>query len=393
MARLHSVDVLRGFALLGMVVVHFIIFFGNAAATHTWLYFTANHLLADWGAAAFLMLMGLSQVLSAARKSGVSEIVLFNKAALRSAYLFVVGLIMLGLAFGPHEIWQWDILTLMGLATLVLYGCRFLPSWLILVLGAAIALVTPWLRTWVDPAASWGGAFVPVPVISDYFPGLFMDPVREYTVVWRLDAIVTGFMLTGTFPVFPWLSFPLVGCVLGRRIVTQRLQQDLPLLIVTGLLLAGLGLGGAFASLARPDAPLATGYVVPLSFYPDSFTMLLCQLGLVLIVFSILYYFYDVRRHDEQQVGFMIRLYARTSRYSLTFYFLHYQLIGWTLALVYLVTGDYRLAGLVGAWPALWCGLAALVFMEVLLVIWERHEGRYSLEWLLVVLTARVVKQ
>jgi uncharacterized membrane protein len=391
MNRVRSVDVLRGFALMCMVLIHFMIYFGNDAAIATWPYFILNHLLGDWGAAGFLMMMGISQVLSAARTPDAGALFLFKKAAVRAVYLFAIGLLMLALAWGPGHIWQWDILTLMGFATLVLYFCRFLPSWLILGLSAAIAVVTPWLRTWVDPAANWGGKFVPVPILSDYFPGLLVDPAGESQLLWQWDVIVQGFLLTGEFPVFPWVLFPMIGLVLGRRIVAQLFPHDLPFLLIIGFLLAWLGLGGAFASLAYPGASASTDYFAPLSFYPDSFTMLLVQSGLALIVFSTLYSWYDVRRRDEQKVGLLTSLYNRTSRFSLTFYFLHYLLIGWTLALVYAMTGEYLIFALMGAWPALLCGLVALIFLETLLLFWERHGGRYSLEWILVLLTNRVV--
>ena len=392
MNRVLSVDLLRGFSLVCMVLIHFIIYWGNEAAMHTWLYFTFNDLLADWGAAGFLMMMGISQVLSAAKTPDAAAMVLFKKALLRSVYLFVVGLIMLGLAWGPEQIWQWDILTLMGFATLVLYFCRFLPSWLILVIGAAIALATPWLRGLVDPVATWGGAFLPVPFISDYVPGLYVEPAHEFPSVWRLDMIFQGFAVSGTFPVFPWLVFPLVGFVLGRRIVAQRLQRDLPWLLLGGFLLTGLGLAGAFSSLDRPAIAVVTEYLAPLCFYPDSFTMLLCQLGIAVVVFSSLYYWFDVRPRTEAKIGFFHRLFSRTSRYSLTFYFLHYQLIGWPLLVVYGFTGAYLLFDFMDAWPALLSGLVAVTFLEWLLVIWERHDGKYSLEWLLAVLTAQLVK-
>ena len=80
MNRVLSVDLLRGFSLVCMVLIHFIIYWGNEAAMHTWLYFTFNDLLADWGAAGFLMMMGISQVLSAAKTPNAAELVLFKKS-------------------------------------------------------------------------------------------------------------------------------------------------------------------------------------------------------------------------------------------------------------------------------------------------------------------------
>ena len=337
-------------------------------------------------------MMGISQVLSAAKTPDAGAIVLFKKALLRSVYLFGVGLLMLALAWGPEQIWQWDILTLMGFATLVLYFCRFLPSWLVLLLGAAIALLTPWLRGLVDPIATWGGAFLPTPFIAEYLPGLFVAPAHEFPSVWRLDMILQGFLISGTFPVFPWLLFPLIGFVFGRRIVAHRFQQDLLLVVIVGVVATALGLAGAFASLGNPPQRIITGYLAPLSFYPDSFTMLLCQLGIALIVYATLYYWFDVRPHAGKTEGFFTRIFRRTSRYSLTFYFLHYQLIGWPLLLVAAFTGAYLICDFMDAWPALISGLVAVTLLELLLVLWERHDGKYSLEWCLAVLTTRVVK-
>ena len=88
----------------------------------------------------------------------------------------------------------------------------------------------------------------------------------------------------------------------------------------------------------------------------------------------------------------MTTLYNRTSRFSLTFYFLHYLLIGWTLAIVFLITGKYRIFDLMGIWGSILAGLTAVIALELLLKFWEAHGGRYSLEWLLAVLTARFVR-
>ncbi len=391
--RVRSVDVLRGFALMAMVLIHFVIYLGDEGAMYTWPYFILNDLLADFGAAGFLTMVGISQVLSAAKTPDADAPYLFKKAALRAGYIFAVGLLMLALTWGPHHIWQWDILTLIGFATLVLYFCRFLPSWLILLTSAGVAVLTPWLRSLVDPAVVWGAGFMPTPVISDVAPGLFVMLQGEIPIVWQWDAVLRGFLLAGEFPVFPWLAFPLLGFVLGRRIIAGRYRRDLPYLTLLGFLFVLLGLVGAWVGRGRPAAAVVTEYLAPLSFYPDSFTLLLCQVGVMFVVFNILYYWYDVRPDTGERTGFLTTLYNRTSRFSLTFYFLHYLLIGWTLALVYVFTGTYRVFDLLGIWAALVAGLAAVVALELLLKVWEAHGARYSLEWFLAVLTARFVKQ
>ena len=392
MKRVRSVDVLRGFALIAMVLIHFVIYFGDEGAVNTWPYFILNDLLADFGAAGFLTMVGISQVLSAARTPDAGALFLFKKAALRAVYIFAVGLLMLALTWGARHLWQWDILTLIGFATLVLYFCRFLPSWLILLLSAGVAVATPWLRSMIDPAAVWGAGFMPTPVISDYAPGLFVMLKGEIPIIWQWSAILRGFLLAGEFPVFPWIAFPLLGFVLGRRIVNQRYRHDLPLLVTVGFLFAVLGGVGAWLSRDQPGVTVVTGYLTPLSFYPDSFTMFCCQVGVTLVVFSGLYYWYDVRPNQDEQSGLLTTLYNRTSRFSLTFYFLHYLLIGWTLAIVFVLTGEFRIFDLMGIWGSILAGLAVVIALELLLKVWEAHGGRYSLEWILAVLTARLVK-
>jgi uncharacterized membrane protein len=387
--RVLSVDVLRGFALICMVLVHVMIYFGDQTAVETWPYFVLNHVLADWGASCFLMMMGMSQVLSGRKHVGEDNLLIFRRALIRGGFIFLAGILMLALAWGPGEIWKWDILTLMGFSTMMLFFCRFLPLWSILVAMASLAVCTPLLRLGIDFNAVWCGQFVNVPVISRYLPGILLDPAKEYEVVWRTKEIVQGFLLTGEFPVFPWFIFPLLGCVLGRRIVDRKMRQDLPFLAIIGSLCVALGLGWAYAAIGRPQSSIIVDYIAPLSFYPNSFTMTCYQIGMALIVFSCLFYGYDVRNLDKQKESFILHIYNLTSRSSLTFYFLHYLLIGWPLALIYVMTGKYYKYALMGAIPAILSGFAAVILLVSLLVIWGKHNNQYSLEWFLNAVTRR----
>jgi hypothetical protein len=92
-------------------------------------------------------------------------------------------------------------------------------------------------------------------------------------------------------------------------------------------------------------------------------------------------------------VSFLVRLYLRSSRFSLTFYFLHYLMIGWPLAILAQITGRNSISALMGAYPALITGLAGLAFLETLLLLWEKHESKYSLEWWLAATTSRLMRR
>jgi hypothetical protein len=56
-----------------------------------------------------------------------------------------------------------------------------------------------------------------------------------------------------------------------------------------------MGIGGALFSCSLPDANIVTDYLSPLSFYPDSFTTALFQMGYILVVMSMAFYYFDVR--------------------------------------------------------------------------------------------------
>ena len=396
MGRVLSIDIGRGFALVCMVLAHFTVFYSTEASADSFIPFFFEYMLAGWGAGAFLMMMGMSQALSARKLEGRDTMLLFRKTLLRGGYLFAIGLLMLFLAMGTSVLWRWEILTLMGFATVVLFFCRFLPSWSLIALSGAIALLTPYLRRTVDIAGEWGGAFVQAPFISRYMPGMFVEPVSDYSSAWNLGRMVKGFFLAGDFPVLPWVIFPVIGLVVGRRIAQGKLRHDLPKLLTTGFLLVCLGFVLAYLGRTKPLDSVVGDLVSPFCFYPDSFAMITLQAGMSMFVLCALYYFFDVRKKDREKLGPASRLLTRTSNFSLTFYFLHYLLLGWPLIIVYLFTGKHpQLEGnyynLMGVIPALLCGIAAVVILEVLIFYWEKLNYKYSLEWILAALTRLVV--
>jgi uncharacterized membrane protein len=388
--RILSIDIMRGFALICMVLVHFTIYYCDEAAADTFTVFFFGDVLADWGAAAFLMMMGISQVLSEGRTGRPDNRLLFKRALIRGSYLFITGLLMLLLAFGPGRVWRWDILTLMGTVTVVLFFCRFLPSWALVVLSAAIALTTPPARDFFDIALSWGGGFKPEPFISRILPGMSVVPVNDYSSIWNFSGIVKGFFFSGYFPLLPWVIFPIVGLILGRRIIEGKLNKDLPVLFVTGAAFLCVGFGLAYAASDKPPDSVVNSLISPMCFYPDSFSMINIQAGMSIIVFGMMYFFYDVRKKDKTALSRISRLYVRTSNFSLSFYFMHYMLLGWPIAILYLLTGKYLYGDMLGANQALLCGIAAVIILEIIIFFWEKADSKYSLEWLLAAITVSI---
>jgi hypothetical protein len=200
-------------------------------------------------------------------------------------------------------------------------------------------------------------------------------------VIWRFDEILKGYFVSGTFPIFPWIAFPLIGFVIGRRIVTGQIKQDLPFLHLIGLLLIFLGATISYCSIFRPGSSPISDYIAPLSLYPDSITLFYLQTGVGLVLFASLYYYYDGRETAAPHTGLFVTWYKRLSRYSLTVYFLHWLLVCWPLWIVYFITERFLGQDAMGPFPAFLLGLAGVALFLMGLKAWERHGGKYSLEW------------
>lgn len=387
--RIDSIDLLRGIALTGMVLCHFTVYYSSPAGAGAWIHFVMNHTLGDLGAGMFLALMGMSQVISTDRERSVGRTKLTRKAFIRGGYLFAVGLIMIAIAWGPRELWQWDILTLMGTATLVLFAMRRLGSREVIALVVLIIAATPPLRAGIDFVRVWGAELAPAHPFSTYVPGLYYDPPGDPKVFWTLRDIVEGYLFVGEFPVMPWLAFPLIGLVLGRRIVAGRIGANTRALTTLG---AALFVGGfviAFTARGEPASAAIRAYLAPLSFYPDSFTLTLVQVGFVLWLFPLVYRAMDGSDRPAREPGAWIRYCRRMSRYSLTVYFVHYVLLTWPLWIAYLFCGEFLVQKAMGPVPAFACGIIAVLVLHRLIHWWDRNNGRFSLEWCLGMLVMR----
>lgn len=91
----------------------------------------------------------------------------------------------------------------------------------------------------------------------------------------------------------------------------------------------------------------------------------------------------STRRKLGRALSLLAGIFTYTSRSSLTFYFLHYLLIGWPLALIYIYSGKYNIYNLMGSLPAFFCGLAAVCLLGFVLRILDRCGSQYKLEWFL----------
>ena len=352
------------------------------------LYFFSNHLLGgDCGASWFVFLVGLCQVLSG-KKQNAAQGGDTGRVIIRGTAIFLIGLLFLLVVQGYGELWDWDILTFIGATTLILLPCRKVSSGMLLLLCAVVFFITPWLRSFFDLASYYGGGFVSVPWVSDFVPNFLIDPVRDYEGGKTLMENVYGFFLIGQFPLLPWIVFPLIGVVIGRRMAQNLFPGDSPFIFMIGMMFTGIGLFSAYAGSKKSGFSVANDYVTPLSFSPLSLSMMMLLIGIVLMLFISLWRNYDANPDSEKSPGWFLIYCRQISKYSLTIYISHFALFFIPLRIVNAVTGVDYLRDLLSTATAFALAALLMVVYYPLLKRWDKAGGKYSCEWLLARLLA-----
>ena len=225
-SRLDGLDLARGLAVAGMVIVNFKFVMGLEGVEAGWLGRFAG-LFDGRAAATFVTLagMGVSLLSRRARESGDREGLARARVVLlkRAAYLFIVG-------FLDSYLWIGDILHFYAAYLLVAAALLDAGDRTLLALGGAAAI-----------------AFVPLYVFLDYEKGWDWELFR-YVGQWTPKGLVRHLFFNGFHPVFPWISFLLLGMFLGRRNLGAGRGR---------LFLWGLGILAVSESLSRILMPWA----------------------------------------------------------------------------------------------------------------------------------------
>lgn len=367
MKRLESIDVLRALAILLMVQLHFVEYLTAPSGEPGWLRTLAQGL----GALAlplFTFLAGMSLALSLHKQAadGRPARAIARRTVNRGVVLFVLGLAFLTAVWGPKAVFAWDVLNLLGVAILVLYPLRRLPAGLLLLMAVAVLLISPGLRQWVVPAG-----YGEVAGAAGHAP---FEPAHVLR-----DACISGF-----FPVFPWLAFPLYGFAVAEMVVLARRPAALRWSPAVGVGLLCLGLGGGLVGNAKSPGQwpgeTAGWPLTALSFYPPSTSYLVAVAGLILLAFWLLHVRLDLRATPR---WWMVH-FRRSSRFSLTIYVLHHAVLIWPILIVGTLTRGEPWAYFANALSvplALGLAVAFLALLGAALPGWDRAGGRYGLEW------------
>lgn len=393
--RVVSIDLFRGFLLTMMVVVHFFMILGKPEDFDNPLLLIIEPGLGIWGAAGFLMMMGMSVAFSNDRNNQRNYSELQSKSLMRGFFIIVAGLLIALITDGPALMWAWDILPLIGFATIVIFYLRKVPNWGILLLATLVLLITPWLRGLPFFDNITHIEFHAYPGTEKILSGMYYDPVSWETLMGTLVfndfvGILKGFIIGGFFGVFPWIAFSLIGYFLGRRVVFGKFRKDIPWIIVVGLLLIIISFCLAYISIGNPTDQIATNYIVPFSMFPDSFSNTLFQAGISITLLAILYYIFDIKYSSTYKPSFIAKIFLRTSNYSLSYYFMHYLVID--IPIIVLSFFDIDIFQSFGTPTVILLTIAGLAMLQVMVIFFNKYKGKYSLEWIMIKSLKLVVK-
>lgn len=334
--RQGSIDVLRAVAITLMVVVHFAEnlagWYGEAGNAFAGIHRTW-WLPTGFAAPTFTFLTGVSYRLwlDHQRRRGRGETAIAKGTVRRGLFLIGLGFAFNVLIWLPEDVFNWDILTLIGCGMLVLEVARRMPGAVVLFMAALTVVVAPVLRLVAGYPAYWTEGYF------DY----------EFT----LGDVTLGWLVTGYFPLFPWLSYPLVGYALAPQLVAGRRG---PVLGSSGLVAAA-----AVLILTWPTLPplVTSDATQAWTMFPASTAYVLGTLGGVVLALAGLHRLLD---GDPPRCRGLVAWATPLSRHSLSIYLAHHAVHVWPLWAIGLATSGEPTALWQVAMPIGWAmGLAA----------------------------------
>jgi uncharacterized membrane protein len=379
MRRYHSIDILRGLAIVLMIQVHFVENLSPRDGSATWLY-DISGILGSFPAPLFTFVSGLSYGLWLRKQEslGRSDEEITKITLRRGLFLFGTGIAFNFFIWLPEDTFNWDILTLIGTSLLFLAFARKLPPPILALACAMVLLASPVWRVVGDYSTYWVG--------------------KAYAYDFTLRDILFGFVANGYFPVFPWIIFPLMGFIAEGLIFQRQQPRDAApgWLSVAGIGLVALSgisvaVGAYFHSLIAEHYPdgltgllslIAKYYADGFSEFPASTAYVLGMSGFCLLGLMLLNRWLD-QRDEIAATGPIITIFKRYSVFSLTVYVVHHMVILWPLWIAAAWDGQEDLTGY---WrqamttpQAFGLAMVFLIVCYFLLVLLERHP-KFALE-------------
>ncbi|MFX1452608.1 MAG: heparan-alpha-glucosaminide N-acetyltransferase domain-containing protein [Promethearchaeota archaeon] len=354
--RLKSVDFLRGFAVFIMLEFHFANLFVIRSVLEP---IIIIHFLGIVGAPIFLMIVGISVVLSInnRRMKGEPEEKIKKHIIRRGLVIIILHFILSPAVFGLQSVWGWGILSLIGASIVISYYLSKYSTKTIWACAFAVIILSPILRVLLDYQAD----------TALYFDYNYLT-ITTYHSPWNILAFIRSVLVTPGFPMFPHIFFVIIGVWMGNAIIERTNNKEnnsfLKNLIILGILFIIIGIFFEILSNLYPLTPADkmvgnTGYN-------------LWSQGIVFLIFAFFYWIQDIKGIEIQ----LFKIISFLGEISLTILVLH-AFFGWYLLPIFGGPNRISLFSHYVISFAFYCGL------WVLRILWEKSNYKYSLKWVI----------
>lgn len=188
--RVWELDAFRGLCVLGMVIVHFVYDLIDLYALVDWEYPEWFLFVMKWGGLLFILISGICATLG-------------RRSVRRGVIVVLCGLVCTAVTYGMYRfgmagkglIIYFGVLHCLGTCMILWWLFKRLPTWLLAVLGIALAVAGLYLQT------------------RTFDTGLWLMP---------LGFMPDGFASSDYFPLLPNLGYFLLGGVLGRTLYRKQ---------------------------------------------------------------------------------------------------------------------------------------------------------------------------
>jgi len=310
---------------------------GPASREHLW------WLPVGLAAPLFTLLAGVSYQawLTVQRDRGFDDCTISKRTVRRGLFLIGIGFVFNVFVWLPEDTFNWDVLTFIGSALIVLNFIRKVPTEALVFGVVLVAVLSPVLQEISDYYAYW---------INGYF---------EYDFI--LSDVVLGYLVTGYFPIFPWIIFPVTGFILSPLLFSSTTNPSHGPQSSRTVLVACLSIGCIAASLLLQQITFLPPLIYRRTMFPASSSYLLGAIGVSALSLFVLHSIVD-KKGDKKNCSPTFESLATwfrvVSKHSLSIYLLHHVIHLWPLWLYGLMT--------VGEPTAHWQKFMPVIFSTIL---------------------------
>jgi uncharacterized membrane protein len=291
--RFDSIDLIKAIGIISMVLIHIALYLTHPLEQANTPYRLLNY-LAFIAAPLFLMAAGINLSISSSRRKNS-----FSHIIKRGIFLIILGLLFINL-------WKPDIIHYIGFFIIVTFFLLAFNKYLRLLIASVFVITSPVLLFIFGYRSGWD---------------------MQLAELWTIKGFIEYLFISGFHPVFPWISFMIIGSVLGELLVDLKPKDSNSFLIKNYIL-------GLFLVILGILTHLFTSYKI--LFYPATLSYVFICSGISLFLFALSFWLLDIKTGFNK----IFRPLTFLGKVSLSIYILHI-LIG--LSYFYFTDSFYRM--------------------------------------------------